>query len=85
MSTRREFVWLLGGAAVWPLAAQAQQVGKVQTIGFLGADASAFSPWTAAFVAHLRERGWIENRRDRVSLVGRSHRVTPKSRPSSSV
>src|SRR5262249_15543510 len=25
-------------------------------------DASAFSPWTAAFVAHLRELGWIENR-----------------------
>jgi putative ABC transport system substrate-binding protein len=59
---RRDFITLLGGAAVWPLAAGAQQVGKLPMIGFLGADASAFSPWTAAFVAHLRELGWIENR-----------------------
>jgi ABC-type uncharacterized transport system substrate-binding protein len=60
---RREFITLLGGAAAgWPIAARAQQVGKLPTIGFLGADASAFSPWTAAFVAHLRELGWIENR-----------------------
>src|SRR5437870_3280493 len=60
---RRDFIALAGGAVVaWPLAARAQQVGKLPTIGFLGADASAFSPWTAAFVAHLRELGWIENR-----------------------
>ncbi len=59
---RREFITLIGGAAAWPTAARAQQPGKLPTIGFLGADASAFSPWTAAFVAHLRELGWIENR-----------------------
>src|SRR5258708_30811922 len=60
---RREFIALLGGvAATWPFTTRAQQVGKLPTIGFLGADASAFSPWTAAFVAHLRELGWIENR-----------------------
>src|SRR5436190_23373030 len=53
---RREFIALLVGAA-WPVAARSQQVGKLPTIGFLGADASAFSPWTAAFVAHLRELG----------------------------
>jgi putative ABC transport system substrate-binding protein len=60
---RRQFITLLGGAAAaWPLAARAQQAGKLPTIGFLGADASAFSPWTTAFVAHLRELCWIENR-----------------------
>jgi putative tryptophan/tyrosine transport system substrate-binding protein len=59
---RREFITLLGGAGSWPLAARAQPAGKLPIIGFLGADASAFSPWTAAFVAHLRELGWIENR-----------------------
>jgi len=62
MSSRRDFITLLGGAAAWPMGARAQQPGKLPTIGFLGADASAFSPWTAAFVAHLRELGWIENR-----------------------
>jgi putative tryptophan/tyrosine transport system substrate-binding protein len=64
---RREFIALLGGAAaapsiLWALAARAQQAGRLPIIGFLGADASAFSPWTAAFVAHLRELGWIEGR-----------------------
>ena len=59
---RREFITLCGGAAVWPLAARAQQAGKLPTIGFLGADAAAFSPWTAAFVARMRELGWIEGR-----------------------
>src|SRR5262249_15590462 len=61
---RREFITLLGGvAAAWPTVARPQQQpGKLRAIGFLGADPSAFSPWTAAFVAHLRELGWIENR-----------------------
>jgi putative ABC transport system substrate-binding protein len=54
---------LIGGAAaVWPLVSFAQQAGKRPTIGFLGADALAFAPWTAAFVARLRELGWIEGR-----------------------
>ena len=60
---RREFITLLGGAAVtWPLAARAQQP-KTPTIGFLGANsASAQTQWTAAFVQRLRELGWIEGR-----------------------
>jgi len=60
---RREFIASVGGAAVWPLAANAQQQsGKLPTIGFLGADPSAFAPWTAAFVARLGELGWIDGR-----------------------
>ena len=58
---RRGFIILLGGvAACWPLAVQSRQSEKLPTIGFLGADASAFSPWTSAFVARLRELGWID-------------------------
>src|SRR5262245_63826600 len=63
MNTRREFISLLGGvAAAWPLAARAQQAGKVRTIGFLGAAHSAWAPWTSAFVRRLHELGWIEGR-----------------------
>src|SRR6201997_1923737 len=61
---RREFITLLGGAAaVWPLAAHAQQATKLPTIGFLGSSTlSAMSQWIAAFVQRLRELGWIEGR-----------------------
>jgi len=60
---RREFITLLGSAAAWPLAAHAQQPGKLPTIGYLGGTtASAQSQWVAAFVQRLRELGWIENR-----------------------
>ena len=58
---RREFIGLLGGVTIaGPLEARAQQTPKLRTIGFLGADASAFSPWTSAFVVRLRELGWTE-------------------------
>ena len=60
---RREFISLLGGAAAWPLAARAQQPGKLPTIGFLGSlTQSAQSTWTDAFVKPMREHGWIEGR-----------------------
>src|SRR3954453_9666175 len=60
---RRDFVTLIGGVASWPLAARAQQATKLPTIGFLvTASASAWGPWTAAFVQRLRELGWIEGR-----------------------
>src|SRR5262245_57244293 len=61
---RREFITLLGGAAAaWPLAARAQQVPRLATIGFLGsATPSAQSQWVAALVQRLREVGWIEGR-----------------------
>jgi hypothetical protein len=60
---RREFIILFGGAAAaWPLAARAQQPGKLPTIGFLGTDASNWGPYTAAFVQRLRELGWVEGR-----------------------
>src|SRR5215831_12005948 len=60
---RREFITLFGGAAAWPLAARAQQPAKLPTIGYLGtAAASAWAPWTAAFVQRLHALGWIDGR-----------------------
>jgi putative tryptophan/tyrosine transport system substrate-binding protein len=63
MIVRREFITLLGGAAAWPLAASAQQPGKLPTIGYLGsATPASQGQWVAAFVQRLRELGWIEHR-----------------------
>jgi putative ABC transport system substrate-binding protein len=59
---RRQFLANLVSAAAWPALACAQQAAKLPTIGFLGTDASLWSPWTAAFVGRLRELGWIEGR-----------------------
>jgi putative ABC transport system substrate-binding protein len=61
---RRKFISLIGSvAAAWPLAARAQQTGKLPTIGFLGAaSASSWTSWTAAFVDRLRGLGWVEGR-----------------------
>jgi putative ABC transport system substrate-binding protein len=59
---RREFITLLDGAAAWPLTARAQQPAKLPTVGFIGSNASAWSPWTANFVQRLRALGWIEGR-----------------------
>jgi hypothetical protein len=61
---RRNFITLLGGAAVaWPLAARAQQSGRLPTIGYLGSGTPATQgQWVAAFVQRLRELGWIDGR-----------------------
>jgi ABC-type uncharacterized transport system substrate-binding protein len=61
---RRDFITLLGGAALpLPLAARAQQPAKLPTIGFFGTSTPlAMSQWVAAFVQRLRELGWIEGR-----------------------
>ena len=84
---RREFITLLGGAAAWPLAARAQQPGKLPIIGFLGtASAAAWAPWTAAFVQRLHELGWIEGRTVAIETAGGrdAPSALPRSRPSSS-
>ena len=60
---RREFITLLGGAAAaYPLAAAAQQPGRIRRVGILlGTTASGPEP-VPAFVRGLRELGWADGR-----------------------
>ena len=59
---RRAFLALLGGAAVWPLAARAQQAA-MPVLGFLGVSSpEGFSPRLTAFRKGLAEAGFVENR-----------------------
>ena len=62
---RREFIFTLGGAAAaWPLAARAQQPGKVHRVGILWGQhaVSECSPRMEAFRQGLRELGYVEGR-----------------------
>jgi ABC-type uncharacterized transport system substrate-binding protein len=64
MIRRREFIMLLGGAAgTWPLAARAQQTGKVWRVGWLsGGSREATSRLDGAFLQGMRELGYVEGR-----------------------
>jgi putative ABC transport system substrate-binding protein len=69
---RRDFITILGGAAAaWPLAAKAQQDGRVRRIGIMQST-SEDDPGTQANVAawrnELAKLGWVEGRNLRVDL-----------------
>jgi len=58
---RRDFITLVGSAAVWPAAAIAQQNNKKQLVGFItGFNDKEMMPIFAAFRARMQELGWIE-------------------------
>jgi ABC-type uncharacterized transport system substrate-binding protein len=68
---RRQFITLLGGAAVaWPLAARAQQPERIRRIGVATVGSTADNPDyranTAAFRQGLQQLGWTEGRNVRI-------------------
>jgi putative ABC transport system substrate-binding protein len=65
---RREFIKLIGGAAAaWPLAARAQQPGKLPHIGVL-VSASSPHPFADAFWRGLHALGYSEGKNIKVEL-----------------
>ena len=59
---RREFLGVLGGAAAWPAAAQAQQPA-MPVIGFFrSGEAKGGAPLQAAFLRGLKDAGFVEGR-----------------------
>ena len=76
MIRRREFFGLLGGAAVWPLTARAQQTA-VPMIGFMNGSAADPAQETA-FRKGLSETGYTDGQNVRVEfhwLEGQYERV----------
>ena len=69
---RREFITLLGGAAAtWPLAAKAQQDGRVRRIAWLVGGTEGDIGWAvnrAVFQDGLAKLGWVEGRNLRIDL-----------------
>jgi putative ABC transport system substrate-binding protein len=67
---RREFITVLGGAAVvWPLAVRAQQPHRLRRVGVLMAHPEAdpeFQTYLGAFRDGLATRGWTEGRNIRI-------------------
>ena len=68
---RREFITLLGGAALWPLAARAQEGERIRRIGFLtnfAADDPGVKARMTAFVHGLQELSWMDGRNIRIDI-----------------
>jgi putative ABC transport system substrate-binding protein len=68
---RRDFITLLGGAAVWPLAAHAQQAGRMRRIGVqvpLAADDALAQTRHAAFLQELQQLGWTVGRNVQIDI-----------------
>ena len=81
---RREFITLLGGAAVWSLPVGAQQSERMRCIGVLmslAADDSETQARHAAFLQGLQQLGLSKCRRSRHAEFQHIKRRHPRSLP----
>jgi putative ABC transport system substrate-binding protein len=64
MVRRRDFILALAGAAAWPLAARAQQGGKIPTVGYLwhAGNADEETPYFGAIREGFARLGYVEGR-----------------------
>jgi putative tryptophan/tyrosine transport system substrate-binding protein len=58
---RRDLAKILGGVAVWPIVARAQQPKMRPTVGLLLLGDASRNPYIASLIEGLRDLGWIEN------------------------
>ena len=69
---RRDFITLLGAAAVWPLAARAQQAdGRMRRIGALMSTAASNPEGQVrlrAFLQGLEQLGWVQGRNVQIDI-----------------
>jgi putative ABC transport system substrate-binding protein len=68
---RREFIAMLGGVAIWPLAARAQQAAKVWRVGYLSPASAADEVSVAFFEAFrlkLQDLGYVEGKNLRLDV-----------------
>jgi putative tryptophan/tyrosine transport system substrate-binding protein len=68
---RREFIKVLGAAAVWPRASHAQQVERMRRVGVLmstGADDPEGQSRLAAFLQGLQEFNWAVGRNVQIDI-----------------
>ena len=71
MINRRKFITFLGGTAAWPLAARAQQDGRIGRIGVLvprDEDDPVAKTMVSAFTQALADLGWTDGHNLRMDL-----------------
>jgi putative tryptophan/tyrosine transport system substrate-binding protein len=75
---RRQFLGVVGGAAIWPLAARAQQGERLRRVDVLLAELTEDDPYYEGRLRALTEAlhglGWIESKNLKLVI----HRVTPR-------
>jgi putative tryptophan/tyrosine transport system substrate-binding protein len=62
---RRAFIWLLGGAAAWSIASDAQPTERIRVVGvleILGSDDPETKTRSQVFAQTLQQLGWAVGR-----------------------